>query len=260
MRNHLYLSTALVLSAFAGGCVAADSETGEEAAEAADDTLADTEQLVTDPAFRVYNVVETRLPAGNYDGVAGNECVSLLNPEHRLRKIILVQAVGTNGTCPIASFAAGTAFSFTWGDTTVYQGSAGITALRAALSDNDGAVHRLTGTATSEAATLANLQGFLTLTDAQQTSQLVLFTANRVHSIYDFEGEEQVKAEAAYQAVRTTQTCEQPGSPVLEARVFAGFVYGYTASNSGSCHSGWFSRLHIYNRNWRRVGTQEYSE
>ena len=69
-----------------------------------------------------------------------------------------------------------------------------------------------------------------------------------------------ILAEAAYQAVRVTQPCENPGSPRLEARVHDGFVYGYTASNSGSCHSGWFSKLHVYNRSWRLVAKQEYSE
>lgn len=256
MKRLLQFSAALLLSFSVAACVdgaSAESTDGDEA-------LDETAQAATDPNQRVYNIVEAVLPAGNYDGVAGNECVALLNPEHRLRKIILVQSLPTGTSCTLTQYPAGRAYSFTWGDTQVYQGSAGIAALRAALNDDDGAVHRLTGVITSEAATLANLQGFLTLTDAQQASQLTVYTAVRVHSIYDFEGEEQVKAEAAYQAVRPTQTCENPGSPQLHARVFAGFVYGYTASNSGSCHSGWFSRLHIYNRNWRLVGVQEYSE
>jgi hypothetical protein len=69
-----------------------------------------------------------------------------------------------------------------------------------------------------------------------------------------------VLAEAAYQAVRVTQPCEQPGAPRLDARFHLGYVYGYTASNSGSCHSGWFSKLHVYNRAWRQVAKIEYSE
>lgn len=251
MRTSLRLSSLLLASSVAVGCLGAETDA---------DTLQTLEQQVTDPAFRVYNIVEAVLPAANYDGVAGDECVALLNPEHRLRKIILVETAGAGGSCALNAYIAGTAFSFTWGDTSVYQGSSGITAIRAVLSDNDGAVHRLIGSITSEAATLANLQSFHTLSDAQQASQLVTFTANRVHSIYDFEGQEEVFAEAAYQAVRVSQPCENPGSPRLDARVHNGFVYGYTASNSGSCHSGWFSKLHVYNRNWRLIARQEYSE
>lgn len=263
MRTNIRLYTALLASSFFLGCVAAepdaelDVDTGTELDT---DALADVEQAATDPTFRVYNIVEAVLPAGNYDGVAGNECIALLNPEHRLRKAILVETPAANGTCRLTAYTAGKALSFTWGDTTVYQGSAGIAAIRAALSDSNGAVHRLTGNIVNEAATLAHLQAFLTQTDAQQTSQLGTFTADRVHSIYDFEGADEVKAEAAYQAVRVTQPCKNPGTPGLYARVRAGYVYGYTASNTGSCHSGWFTRTHSYNRNWRRVGTYEYSE
>ncbi len=253
MRTSLRLSSLLFAASVATGCLGPETDTDT-------DTLQATEQEATDPTFRVYNIVEAVLPAGNYDGVAGNECIALLNPEHRLRKIILVAPAGTGGSCALNAYIAGTALSFTWGDTSVYQGSAGITAIRAALSDNDGAVHRLTGSITSEAAALASLQAFHTLTDAQQASQINTFTANRVHSIYDFEGQEEVFAEAAYQAVRITQPCENPGSPQLNARVHNGFVYGYTASNSGSCHSGWFSMNHTYNRNWRLVARYDYSE
>ncbi|MFY0569922.1 hypothetical protein ACN28E_39675 [Archangium lansingense] len=251
MRTSLRLSSLLLASSVAAGCLGAETDT---------DTLQATEQQATDPSFRVYNIVEAVLPAANYDGVAGNECLALVNPEYRLRKIIIVETAGADGSCALNAYTAGTAFSFTWGDTSVYQGSSGITAIRAALSDNDGAVHRLTGSITSEAAALANLQSFLTQSDAQQTSQLATFTANRVHSIYDFEGQEEVLAEAAYQAVRVTQPCENPGTPTLNAHVHNGFVYGYVASNTGSCHSGWFSTRHSYNRNWRLVGKYEYSE
>jgi hypothetical protein len=210
--------------------------------------------------FRVHNIVEAVLPAADYDGVAGDECLAFLKPEHRLRKIILVETAGVGGSCALDTYTAGTAFSFTWGDTSAYSGASGITAIRASLSDKDGAVHRLTGAITSEATALADLRSFLALSDARQASQLVTFTANRVHSRYDFEGSEEGLAEAAYQAVRVRGSCENPGSPRLEARVHNGFVYGYTASNSGSCHSGWFSKLHIYNRSWRLVEKKEYSE
>ncbi|WP_224243564.1 hypothetical protein [Hyalangium gracile] len=254
MRTSLPLSALLLASSVAAGCL------GPETDGDSPDTLQAIEQEVTDPTFRVYNIVEAVLPAGNYDGVAGNECIALLNPEHRLRKVILVETAGANGSCALNAYTAGTAFSFTWGDTSVYQGSAGITSIRAALSDTDGAVHRLTGAITSEAAALAQLHAFFTQTDAQQANQISSFAATRVHSLYDFEGQEEVFAEAAYQAVRVTQPCENPGSPELNARVHNGFVYGYTASNTGSCHSGWFTRRHTYNRNWRRVATYEYSE
>jgi hypothetical protein len=255
MRTPLQLSVALVVSALAAGCIHADADSAVD-----NEDLAATEQLATDPSFRVYNLVEAVLPAANYDGVAGNECLALLNPEHRLRKVILIEAADAGNTCALSAYAGGNAVSFTWGDTAAYSSSAGITAIRAALSDSNGAVHRLVGVTTSEAAALANLQQFLTLTDAQQASQLATFTAVRVHSLYDFEGAEQVKAEAAYQAVRITQTCENPGEPQLNARVNGGFVYGYTASNSGSCHSGWFSKNHTYNRSWRLVARFDYSE
>ncbi|RKH34054.1 hypothetical protein D7Y13_16270 [Corallococcus praedator] len=251
MHIPLRLSSLLFAASLAAGCLGAETDV---------DTLQATEQSATDPTFRVYNIVEAVLPAANYDGVAGNECIALLNPEHRLRKIILVEPVGAGGTCALNAYTAGTAFSFTWGDSSVYQGSAGITALRAALSDTDGAVHRLTGSLTSEAATLAHLQAFLTQSDTQQASQIGTFTANRVHSLYDFEGQEEVSAEAAYQAVSVHQPCENPGSPYLEARVHNGFVYGYTAGNTGSCYSGWFTRHHSYNRNWRLVYRYDYSE
>ncbi|RKH19815.1 hypothetical protein D7X74_05680 [Corallococcus sp. CA047B] len=251
MHIPLRLSSLLFAASLATGCLGAETDV---------DTLQATEQSATDPTFRVYNIVEAVLPAANYDGVAGNECIALLNPEHRLRKIILVEPAGAGGTCALNAYTAGTAFSFTWGDSSVYQGSAGITALRAALSDTDGAVHRLTGSLTSEAATLAHLQAFLTQSDTQQASEIGTFTANRVHSLYDFEGQEEVSAEAAYQAVSVHQPCENPGSPTLEARVHNGFVYGYTAGNTGSCHSGWFTRHHSYNRNWRLVYRYDYSE
>ncbi len=253
MRTSLRLSSLLLASVLAPGCLGPEADTDA-------DTLQAIEQQATDPAFRVYNIVEAVLPAANYDGVAGNECLALLNPEHRLRKVILVETAGAGGSCALNAYSAGSALSFTWGATSVYQGSAGITAIRGALSDNDGAVHRLIGSITSEAAALANLRSFLTLSDAQQASQIGTFTANRVHSLYDFEGQEEVYAEAAYQAVRITQPCENPGSPRLDARVHNGFVYGYTASNTGSCHSGWFSMFHTYNRNWRLVARYDYSE
>lgn len=251
MRTSLRLSSLLLAASFSVGCLGAEPDA---------DSIQTLEQRVTDPSFRVYNSVEAVLPAANYDGVPGDECLALLHPEHRLRKVILVETAGAGGSCALDAYSASTAFSFTWGDTSTYSGSSGITAIRAALSDNDGAVHRLVGALTSEAATLADLRSFLALSDASQASQLVTFTANRVHSRYDFEGREEALAEAAYQAVRVTQPCENPGSPLLEARVRNGFVYGYTASNSGSCHSGWFSKLHIYNRSWRLVAKQEYSE
>lgn len=254
MRTSLRLSSLLLASSVAVGCLGAETDTADT------DTLQATEQQATDPTFRVYNIVEAVLPAGNYDGIAGNECVALLNPEHRLRKVILVEAAGAGGSCALSAYAAGSALSFTWGDTAVYQYSSGITSIRAALSDTDGAVHHLVGSITSEAATLAHLQSFLTLSDAQQGSQIGTFTANRVHSLNDFEGQEEVYAEAAFQAVRVTQPCENPGSPRLEARVHNGFVYGYTASNTGSCHSGWFTMRHTYNRNWRLVARYDYSE
>ncbi len=218
------------------------------------------EQAATDPATRVYNVAKVVLPAANHDGVAGDECVALLDPEHRLRTIILVEPVGPGGTCALGAYSAGAALSFTWGDTAAYSSDAGRLALRAGVGDPDGAVHRLVGALTSEAPAMAALQSFLALPDGPKDSQLQTFAATRVHSIYDFEGADEVAAEAAYQSVRVTQACENPGSPRLEARTFAGFVYGYTASNSGSCHSGWFSMLHVYDRNWRRVGTHDYGE
>ncbi|MBE4748218.1 hypothetical protein G4177_08485 [Corallococcus sp. ZKHCc1 1396] len=251
MRTPLRLSSLLFAASLAAGCLGAEADM---------DTLQATEQSATDPTFRVYNIVEAVLPAANHDGVAGNECIALLNPEHRLRKIILVEPAGVGGSCALSAYTAGTAFSFTWGDSSVYQGASGITAIRAALSDNDGAVHRLTGSLTSEAATLAHLQAFLTQSASVQATAIGTFTADRVHSLRDFEGQEEVLAEAAYQAVRVSQPCENPGSPSLEARVHNGFVYGYTASNSGSCHSGWFSRYHTYNRDWSLVARSDYSE
>lgn len=257
MRATLRRSPRLVLvvlalaSSVAAGCFGAETDAGD---------FQTLEQRVTDPTFRVYNIVETVLPAGDYDGVAGSECVALLDPEHRLRKIILVEPAGPGGSCALDAYAARTALSFTWGDTAVYAGASGITALRAVLSDTDGAVHRVTGSLTSEAAPLAGLSTFLRMSDARQASQLVTFTADSVHSRYDFAGAEAALAEAAYRGVRVSGPCENPGSPRLEARVHDGFVYGYTASNSGSCHSGWFSKLHVYNRDWRLVAKQEYSE
>jgi hypothetical protein len=251
MRTPLRLSALLLASSIAAGCGGAEADT---------DNLQATEQQATDPTFRVYNMVEAVLPAGNYDGVPGNECLALLNPEYRLRKIILVAPAGANGSCALSGYTAGTALSFTWGDTSVYQGTAGIASIRAALSDTDGAVHRLVGSITSEAAALAHLKSFLTQSDTQQANALGGFTSNPVHSLYDFEGQEEVYAEAAYQAVRVTQPCENPGSPGLVARVHNGFVYGYTASNTGSCHSGWFTMRHTYNRNWRLVHRYDYSE
>ncbi len=251
MCRHLRLSAVLVVSAAAAGCLGAAREA---------DGLEDTEQQTTYSDMRVYNIVEAVLPAANHDGIAGDECVALLDPEHRLRKIILVEPAGAGGACALTAYTAGGAVSFTWGDTAAYTSTAGVATLRAALDDDNGAVHRLVGVTTSEAAALASLQAFLALSDAQQANQIKTFTAKRVHSLYDFEGEEEVLAEAAYQSVRVSQPCENPGSPRLDARFNGGFVYGYTASNSGSCHSGWFSKLHIYNRDWRLVATQDYSE
>ncbi len=251
MGRHLRLTAVLVVSTVATGCLDAAREA---------DGLEDAEQQATSSDVRVYNIVQAVLPAANHDGIAGDECVALLDPEHRLRTIILVEPAGAGGACALAAYAPGDAVSLTWGDTAAYSSSAGAAPLRAALDDDNGAVHRLVGATTSEAAALASLQAFLALSDAQQANQIKTFTAKRVHSLYDFEGEEEVLAEAAYQSVRVSQPCENPGSPRLDARFNGGFVYGYTASNSGSCHSGWFSKLHIYNRDWRLVATQDYSE
>lgn len=251
MRTPLRLSSLLLVSSLSVGCAGAETDA---------DSLQTLAQQVTDPTFRVHNIIEAVLPAADYDGVVGDECIALLNPEHRLRKIILVENAGVGGSCALDAYTAGTAFSFTWSDTAIYSGASGITAIRASLSDKDGAVHRITGSLTSEAASLADLRSFLTLSDARQAGQLTTFTADRVHSRYDFEGSEERLAEAAYQGVRVSGSCENPGSPRLETRVHNGFVYGYTASNSGSCHSGWFSKLHIYNRSWRLIEKQEYSE
>ena len=253
MRTSLSFASLLVASSLTAGCLGPETDTDT-------DSVQSIEQQATDPLFRVHNLVEAVLPAGNYDGVAGNECIALVNPEHRLRKIIIVESASAGGACALNAYSAGSAISFTWGDTAVYQGPAGIASIRAALSDNDGAVHRLTGTLTAEATALAHLQSFLTQTPAQQAEDLQDFDSVRVHSRYDFEGQEQVYAEAAYQAVRVTQPCENPGYPSLNARVHNGFVYGYTASNTGSCHSGWFTRRHVYNRNWQLVDSYEYSE
>src|SRR6187431_2868073 len=181
MRRHRQLFAVLVVSAAAAGCLDATQEA---------DGLADVEQQTSYSDMRVYNVALAVLPAGNHDGIAGDECVALLDPEHRLRKIILVEPAGPGGTCALSAYAPGGAFSFTWGDTAAYSNTAGVAALRAALDDDDGAVHRLVGATTSEAAALASLQSFLALPYAQQASQLVTFTATRVHSIYDFEGQE----------------------------------------------------------------------
>lgn len=218
------------------------------------------EQEATEAETRVFNIVDVVLPAGNHDGVPGDECVALLNPEHRLRAVILVEAVAPGGTCALSAYAAGDAVSFTWGDTSAYTDNAGRAIVRTAVGSGDGAVHRLTGMATSEAAALSALQAFLVSPDATQGTQLLAIEGKRVHSIYDFEGDEEVAAEAAYQSVRVTQTCENPGQPRLDARYEAGFVRGYVASNSGSCHSGWFSVTHVYNRDWRLVASYEYSE
>ncbi|GEN11511.1 hypothetical protein SAMN05443572_105126 [Myxococcus fulvus] len=254
MRTSLRLSSLVLASSFIVGCLGPEAEPTPEPVQATQ------EQEATDPNFRVYNIVESVLPAGNYDGVAGNECVALLNPEHRLRKVILVAPAAANGSCALSGYTAGSALSFTWGDTSVYQGSAGIASIRAALSDSNGAVHRVVGSITNEAAALASLNAFLAQPTATQGAQLGGFTAVRVHSIYDFEGQEQVNAEAAYQSVRVTQPCEQPGTPELVARVNNGFVYGYSASNTGSCHSGWFTVTRRYNRGWQLVYNYSYSE
>ena len=150
MRTHLGISIALVAVT---GCLSSPSELPEE--------LDTTEQEATDPATRIYNIVEVVLPAGNHDGLAGDECVALLDPEHRLRKVILVESVGAGGTCALEAFSAGDALSFTWGDTGPYGISSGIVALRGALDDANGAVHRLIDAPASEAGALAALTGFL---------------------------------------------------------------------------------------------------
>lgn len=255
MRKTLSFSALLLASVTVAGCVdAADELETFESTES-------TEQEVTDPNFRIYNIVKGVLPAGNYDGVAGNECVALINPEHRLRNIILVQSVAPGARCTLSAYASGNAFSLTWGDTSAYSNSGGAALIRSAIGDtSNAAVHRLTGTLTNEAAALAALQNFLTQNNAQQASQIATFTSTRVHSLYDFEGEEETYAEAAYQAVRVTQPCENPGTPGLYAHTNGGFVYGYVASNTGSCHSGWFTRRHTYNRVWTQVERFEYSE
>ncbi|MEJ7597366.1 MAG: hypothetical protein WKG01_05605 [Kofleriaceae bacterium] len=222
--------------------------------------LDSTEQEATDPTTRIYNVVEAVLPAGNHDGLAGDECVALMKPEHRLRKVILVESVSVGGACALEAFAAGEALSFTWGDTAPYGISSGVTALRTALDDSNGAVHRLIDAPTSEAVAQTALGAFLTQSFDAQADQIGTFTGKRVHSLYDFDGDEEVAAEAAYQGVRVTQPCEQPGTPRLEAYSHDGFVYGYIASNSGSCHSGWFSMRHTYNRLWQLVRQDDYSE
>jgi hypothetical protein len=251
MHSHMQCIAFLGLAAHAIGCVGPAAEPAE---------LTDTEREATTADTRVYNIVLAALPAGEYDGIAGDECVTLLDPEHRLRTIILVEPPGPGGACAVGALSAGAAISFTWGATAAYSSATGAAALRAAVGDSGGAVHRLVGPIASEAAALARLTAFLARPDAEQASQLATLTAKRVHSIYDFEGPEEALAEAAYQAVTVTQPCENPGSPRLDARFLEGFVYGYTASNSGSCHSGWFSKLHSYNRTWRLVGKQEYSE
>lgn len=256
MRKTLSFSALLLASAAVAGCVDAgdESTSGPEILDSA-------EQEATDPNFRIYNIVKSVLPAGDYDGLAGNECVALINPEHRLRNIILVESVAPGARCALTTYSSGTAFSLTWGDTSAYSNSGGAAAIRAALGDTtNAAVHRLSGVLTNEAAALANLQVFLTQTNTQQATQISTFSSVRVHSLYDFEGEEELYAEAAYQAVRPQQTCENPGYPGLYAHVNGGFVYGYIASNSGSCHSGWFSRRHTYNRNWDQVARFDYSE
>jgi hypothetical protein len=242
----------VALIALTTGCLSAPSETIDD--------LDTTEQESGDPATRVYNIVEAVLPAANHDGLPGDECVALLKPEHRLRKVILVESVVSGGTCALDAYAAGDAASFTWGDTAPYGISSGIAALRAALDDNNGAVHRLLDAPTSEAIALAPLTTFLAQPHEDQAEQIATFTSKRVHSLYDFDGAEEVAAEAAYQAVRVTQPCENPGSPRLDAYTHDGYVHGYIASNSGSCHSGWFSKRHTYNRAWTLVAQDDYSE
>jgi hypothetical protein len=258
MNRSVFVSVTLLFSTLAAGCL--DAAAGEEELDGRADPDEEATEPAEEPAPRMYNIIEEVLPAGDHDGRAGVECVALLNPENRLRKIILVEPVRADGSCGLARYAAGGALSFAWDDTSVYSISAGIAALRARLGDKNGAVHLLTGGVTSEEASLVGLEVFSTLPTAQQASQAATFSPRRVHSLYDFEGEEQVKAEAAYQAVRVSEPCEQPGAPRLESRTFAGFVYGYTASNLGRCQGRGFSRRHTYDRSWRLIGTLEYLE
>ncbi|QSQ17543.1 hypothetical protein [Myxococcus landrumensis] len=253
MNISLRLSSLLVASSIAFGCAGGEPEAGNAPVETAT-------QEATDPNFRIYNMVEAVLPAANYDGVPGNECIALLNPEYRLRKIILVESVAPGATCTLSTYTAGKALSFTWGDSSVYQGTAGIAAIRTALNDSNGAVHRLVGSVTNEATTLAHLQNSWSLTDAQQSAIIGSVAGVRVHSLYDFEGQEEVYAEAAYQDVRVTGPCENPGTPTLNAHTINGFVYGYSATNTGSCHSGWFTVQRVYNRHWHLVYSYSYSE
>jgi hypothetical protein len=268
MNRSVSIAVVLLFSSLgaslAAGCLAAEvAEEGLEGPLEPVEPAESDDELLPEPGEatpRIYGTIEAVLPVGDHDGRPGAECVALLDPEHRLRKIILIEPARQDGKCSLADYASGGALSFTWEDTEVYWSSAGIAALRAALGDRDGAVHCLIGETTSEARALASLLLFSTLPDAQQASQAATFAPRRVHSLYDFEGEAQVKAEAAYQAVRVTRRCDNPGTPRLESRTHAGFVYGYTASNSGSCQGGWFSRRHTYDRYWRLIGALEYAE
>ena len=247
---HLALLVPATLVAFAVGC-------SQAAAVDAEDALDQEAALST---TRIFGVVDTVLAPGDHDGVAGEECVVLITAERRARKVLLVEPASSGG-CSAQSHPAGSAVSFTWGDTKGYGKSDGAAALRAAVG-SDAAVHVLAGSLKSEAAALAELQTFLALPAAEQAQELAGpdVTSVRVHSQHDFEGAAEVAAEAAYHAVSVTQPCEQPGSPKLEARMKGGFVFGYVAKNSGSCHSGWFSKKRVYNRAWTLIAQQEYSE
>jgi len=219
------MRAAVLASVFVCGCAASED-------------VATSDASLTEG--RLFGTVERVVPRGD-------RCVSLVRPELRPRKVALV------GAC---TFGAGEALSFVWSDT---RPSAEADAVRTQLGV-DASVHDLTGRARSEAAAVAARAAFDARPDRERFAMLETLQAVRVHSEHDFDASTRPLAQAAFDDVLAPGLCEDPGEPTLSAHVKDGFVYGYIARNSGSCHSGWFQNVHGYDRGFRVIGRYDYSE
>lgn len=211
---------------------------------------------------QVHGFVKAALPATELDGVAGAECAVLVQPEHRLRPVVLLEPTDDDGACSLEAFPPGRALAFQWSDTRAYGAPAVIARVRQAFASEDATVTALLRAPADASIAAAALRAHLQAPLMEQAATLASsqLATVRVHSRHDFAGEAQRAAQAAFDRVRITQPCENPGSPELAAKLKDGFVYGYVASNSGSCHSGWFSRRFTYNRDWVLVAESSYSE
>ena len=157
MQKRVPLLALVPLTFHLTGCAASAERDPSEAS--------DTSEIAQAP--RVFGFVKDAWPAGDLDGADGAECAVLVQPEHRLRQVILLEAVAEDGTCALSVFSPGSALSFAWSDTAAEGAPAVVARVRAAFASVDATVATLRVAPVDEGVAAAALAAYL----ASETSK-----------------------------------------------------------------------------------------